>query len=105
MFVGGGRGSIPTVTMDRRFGNFMLKSTNFQRKIKSYFLNWTNSVWAKIHLFHMFFAERCMIMQDLRRESSLFIRKICPCNIYPLIQHFYIKKTGVCKGIPNFLFF
>ena len=33
-----------------------------------------------------------------------FIRKTCPCNVYPLKPHFY-RKAGVCRDIPNFLIF
>ena len=36
---------------------------------------------------------------------SFFIRKTCPCNVYPLEPHFYTTKNGVCRGIPNFLIF
>ena len=31
--------------------------------------------------------------------------KTCPCNVYPLEPHFYIEKTGVCRGLPIFLIF
>ena len=32
-----------------------------------------------------------------------FITKTCQCNAYPLEPHFYIAKTGVCRGILIFL--
>ena len=32
------------------------------------------------------------------------ITKTCQCNAYPLEPHFCIAKTGVCRGIPIFLF-
>ena len=53
-------------------------------------------------------------LKCLRKERSsesgdmdleVFIRLTCPCNVYPLIPHFYIVKfrfTGVCSF---FLFF
>ena len=36
---------------------------------------------------------------------NLFIRKTCPCNIYPLRHNFYVyRNTVVCRGIHIFLF-
>ena len=32
------------------------------------------------------------------------IRKTCPCNIYPLIPHFYIEKLGFAGVYLFFLF-
>ena len=34
----------------------------------------------------------------------LNIRKTCPCNVYPLIPHFYIEKLGY-GGVYLFFFF
>ena len=36
--------------------------------------------------------------------SVLHIRKTCPCNIYPLIPHFYIAKLGYA-GIYMYICF
>ena len=35
---------------------------------------------------------------------SLFIRKICPCNVYPLESQFYIAKLGYAGVYLFFLF-
>ena len=32
------------------------------------------------------------------------IMKTCPCNVYPRISPYLYSKTGVCRGIPIFLF-
>ena len=36
--------------------------------------------------------------------SSEHIRKTCPCNVYPLIPHFYIAKLGYGGVYLFFLF-
>ena len=35
---------------------------------------------------------------------NAFIRKTCPCNIYPLEPHFYIAKLGYAGVYLLFLF-
>ena len=42
---------------------------------------------------------------DQRIDWYVVIRKTCPCNVYPPKPHFYIEKTGVCRGVPIFLIF
>ena len=37
-------------------------------------------------------------------EGQIFFRKTCPCNIYPLIPHFYIAKLGYA-GVYLYLLF
>ena len=39
-----------------------------------------------------------------RLKSQNLIRKTCPCNIYPLIPHFYIAKLGYAGVYLFFLF-
>ena len=34
--------------------------------------------------------------------KSIYIRKTCPCNVYPLEPHFYIAKLGYA-GVYLFL--
>ena len=46
---------------------------------------------------------QCQFSCTIRR--NVHIRITCPCNVYPLVPHFYIEKTGVCRGIPIFLIF
>ena len=41
--------------------------------------------------------------KELLHGHCITIR--CLCNVYPLIPHFYIAKTGVCRGLPIFLIF
>ena len=36
--------------------------------------------------------------------AFIFFRKTCPCNIYPLIPHFYIVKLGFTGVYLFFLF-
>ena len=43
------------------------------------------------------------IQTNLFFKRFQIIRKTCPCNEYPLKPHFYIVKTGVCRGISIFL--
>ena len=38
------------------------------------------------------------------KELSSDIRKTCPCNVYPLIPHFYIAKLGYAGVYIFFLF-
>ena len=38
----------------------------------------------------------------MRYTDIHFIRKICPCNVYPLEPHFYIAKLGYA-GVSIFL--
>ena len=37
-------------------------------------------------------------------QIQLDIRKTCPCNIYPLILHFYTEKLGYARVYLFFLF-
>ena len=37
-------------------------------------------------------------------SKCIFIRKTCPCNVYPLIPHFYIAKLGYAGVYQFFLF-
>ena len=37
-------------------------------------------------------------------SNALYIRKTCPCNIYPLEPHFYIAKLGFA-GVHLFFLF
>ena len=36
-------------------------------------------------------------------EFRCYVRKTCPCNVYPLEPHFYIAKLGYA-GVYLFLF-
>ena len=45
------------------------------------------------------------MMSDLEVSSAKFIRKTCPCNIYPLKPHFYIAKPGYAGVYLFFLIF
>ena len=38
------------------------------------------------------------------RSRLIFIRIICPCNVYSLAPHFYIVKLGFTRGYILFLF-
>ena len=38
-------------------------------------------------------------------SQTLYIRKTCPRNVYPLQPPLLYSKTGVCKGILIFLIF
>ena len=42
--------------------------------------------------------------QSMIRNSQIFIRKTCPCNVYPLEPHFYIAKLGYAGVYLFFLF-
>ena len=46
------------------------------------------------------------MLKDTTGESNseLFIRKTCPCNVYPLEPHFYIAKLGYAGVYLFFLF-
>ena len=35
---------------------------------------------------------------------SVIIRKTCPCNVYPLMPHFYVEKLGYAGVYLFFLF-
>ena len=39
-----------------------------------------------------------------RLKPERFIRKTCPCNVYPLEPHFYIAKLGFAGVYIFFLF-
>ena len=36
--------------------------------------------------------------------AGVYIRKTCPCNVYPLEPHFYIVKQGLAGVYLFFLF-
>ena len=41
---------------------------------------------------------------DWQERDGLYIRKTCPCNVYPTKPHFYIEKLGYAGVYLFFLF-
>ena len=42
--------------------------------------------------------------EDTCTTSLVYIRKTCPCNVYPLESHLYIAKVGFAEVYLFFLF-
>ena len=43
-------------------------------------------------------------LTTVSRQAERFIRKTCPCNVYPLEPHFYIANLGFA-GVYLFVLF
>ena len=46
----------------------------------------------------------CIERTDRPMLTDMNIRKICPCDVYPLKPHFYVEKLGYA-GVYLFFFF
>ena len=58
----------------------------------------------------VFVPDRIRTLESIATESSHRvilgnIRITCPCDLYPLTPHFYIKKTWAYRGMHYFLNF
>ena len=49
-------------------------------------------------------VEELSILKVETNSPQTNIRKTCPCNVYPLIPHFYIAKLGYAGVYLFFLF-
>ena len=77
----------------------LYKSQFAKKRMKIHYLFW------QIPVFLVLFQQNRFQNYDLiKLYLKAFNRITCPCNIYPIIPHFYIVKL-VCAGVnPFFLF-
>ena len=59
---------------------------------------------ASIWFFRLDFRSGIFFLNASFPGRCLIIRKICPCNVYPLKHHFYIVKLGYAGLYLFFLF-